>query len=149
MVKLYWLYRDHPELKNRIEVPVCEEHYLQLVTRWMENRGHHCGFPNWEEWGNERAERWIKECRYEDPRFGDESRPCWGDYAQDRIPVFEQQTIEGHAVRATLMATGLSTLALVNHQPVMMKNSVLTTTCRLTRIWKPVRPLVPLSSASV
>ncbi len=117
MVKLYWLYRDHPELKNRIEVPVCEEHYLQLVTRWMENRGHHCGFPNWEEWGNERAERWIKECRYEDPRFGDESRPCWGDYAQDRIPVFEQQTIEGHAVRATLMATGLSTLALVNHQP--------------------------------
>ncbi|MBO7108137.1 MAG: glycoside hydrolase family 127 protein, partial [Verrucomicrobia bacterium] len=117
MVKLYWLYRDHPELKNQLEVPVCEDHYLQLVTRWMENRGHHCGFPNWEEWGNERAERWIKECRYEDPRFGDESRPCWGDYAQDRIPVFEQQTIEGHAVRATLMATGLSTLALVNHQP--------------------------------
>ena len=117
MVKLYWLYRDHPELKNQLEVPVCEDHYLQLVTRWMENRGHHCGFPNWEEWGNERAEKWIKECRYEDPRFGDESRPCWGDYAQDRIPVFEQQTIEGHAVRATLMATGLSTLALVNHQP--------------------------------
>ena len=117
MVKLYWLYLNHPELKNQIEVPVDENHYLQLVTRWIENRGHHCGFPNWEEWGNERAEKWIKECRYEDPRFGDESRPCWGDYAQDRIPVFEQQTIEGHAVRATLMATGLSTLALVNHQP--------------------------------
>ncbi|MBR5691819.1 MAG: glycoside hydrolase family 127 protein [Verrucomicrobia bacterium] len=117
MVKLYWLYLNHPELKNQIEVPVDENHYLQLVTHWIENRGHHCGFPNWEEWGNERAEKWIKECRYEDPRFGDESRPCWGNYAQDRIPVFEQQTIEGHAVRATLMATGLSTLALVNHQP--------------------------------
>lgn len=40
-----------------------------------------------------------------------------GDYAQDSIPLFEQKTIEGHAVRATLFATGATATALENHSP--------------------------------
>ena len=37
--------------------------------------------------------------------------------AQDSIPFFEQKTIEGHAVRATLFATGATSAALENRSP--------------------------------
>lgn len=117
MVELYWLYRDNPGLKKQVGVPVNEQSYWDLVTFWIENRGHHCGYPLWLTWGNGEAEKWIKENKYTDPKFGEHSRPTWGDYAQDSIPVFEQQTIEGHAVRATLLATGIATAALENHSP--------------------------------
>lgn len=117
VVKLYQLFRDEPELKQRISQPVDEQQYLDLVTFWIENRGHHCGYPHWLEWGNPEAEKWIKEAHYNSPEYGAHSRPTWGDYAQDSIPVFDQQTIEGHAVRATLLATGIATMALENHDP--------------------------------
>lgn len=117
LIKLYWLYKQHPEVKSEVEVPVNENDYWQLVTFWIENRGHHCGYPLWKSWGNPKAEQWIKENKYADPQYGTHSRPSWGDYAQDSLPVFEQQTIEGHAVRATLLATGIATAALENHSP--------------------------------
>ncbi|MDR2774575.1 MAG: glycoside hydrolase family 127 protein, partial [Tannerella sp.] len=60
---------------------------------------------------------WIREQKYKDPAFGDWTRPSWGDYAQDSISVFEQKTIEGHAVRATLLATGITAVALENNSP--------------------------------
>lgn len=55
--------------------------------------------------------------KYEAPEFGNHTRPSWGDYAQDSIPLFEQKTIEGHAVRATLFATGATAAALENRSP--------------------------------
>lgn len=112
---LYWLYKKHPELKAAVGVSVNEDDYWKLLTFWIENRGHHCGFPLWMSWGNEKAERWIRENHYAEAQYGTHSRPSWGDYAQDSIPVFDQQTIEGHAVRATLLATGIATAALENH----------------------------------
>lgn len=127
MVKLYWLFRDEPALKDSIGVPVNERDYLDLVTFWIENRGHHCGFPHWLSWGNERSERWIKDACYADSTYGPHSRPTWGDYAQDSIPVFDQQTIEGHAVRATLLGTGIATMALENHDPRYISTA--------TRLW--------------
>ncbi len=117
MVKLYWLFKENPKLKKQLSVPVDEEEYWRLVTFWIENRGHHCGYPHWFTWGNEKSERWIKDCVYTDPKYGNHSRPSWGTYAQDSLPVFEQQSIEGHAVRATLLATGIATAALENHSP--------------------------------
>jgi DUF1680 family protein len=41
-------------------------------------------------------------------------QPSYGPYNQDHQPVFEQQTIEGHAVRAALLAAGVSALAGIN-----------------------------------
>lgn len=115
LVKLYWLYKQQPELKAKVGVPVNENDYWKLVTFWIENRGHHCGYPLWMEWGSGKAEQWIKDNKYADAQYGKHSRPSWGDYAQDSLPVFDQQTIEGHAVRATLLATGIATAALENH----------------------------------
>lgn len=117
LIKLYLLYRNQPQLKKQIPLPINEKAYWELVIFWLENRGHHCGFPIWEEWDQGKSEKWIRDNTYADPKFGNHSRPSWGDYAQDRIPLLEQQTIEGHAVRATLLATGLTTAALENNSP--------------------------------
>ena len=117
MVKLYWLFKADPDLKKKISVPVNEDHYYELAKFWIEERGHHVGYPKWGEWGNDSSEKWIREMKYEDPKFGDHRRPAWGDYAQDSIPVFSQKTIEGHAVRATLLATGITTAAIENLDP--------------------------------
>lgn len=114
LVKLYRLFKDEPQLKERMSAEIDEQQYLDLVTFWIENRGHHCGFPHWLSWGNDRSEQWIREAAYNADSFGEHSRPSWGDYAQDSIPVFDQTTIEGHAVRATLLATGIAAVALEN-----------------------------------
>lgn len=78
LVNLYLLFRDYPQLKNQITVPVSEENYLKLAEFWIENRGNHEG-------------RSLN----------------WGSYAQDDVPVFEQQEMEGHAVRDCLLCTGI------------------------------------------
>lgn len=113
-LKLYRLFKDHPDVKKKLSVPVDENSYYQLVQWWIENRGNHCGLPDWENWGYKKSERWIKDAKYQDPEFGDHSRPSWGSYSQDKIPVFQQKTMEGHAVRATLLATGIAATALEN-----------------------------------
>lgn len=117
MIKLYWLFGRNPELKQLINIPVNEQAYWELVTFWIENRGNHSGSPLWLAWGNEESEQWIREEKYKAAEFGANARPTWGDYAQDSISVFEQKTIEGHAVRATLLATGIATAALENQSP--------------------------------
>jgi DUF1680 family protein len=114
-MKLYWLFKNEPDLKEKIDSPVKEKQYYELVKFWIENRGHHVGLPLWNTWGNEAAEQWIREVTYDDPKYGEHRRPTWGAYAQDSIPVFEQKNIEGHAVRATLLATGIATAALENN----------------------------------
>lgn len=125
MVKLYWLYRDHPTLKNSIGMPVHEKAYYDLAKFWIENRGNNCGYPHWQELGNPKAEQWIKEQRYKE--FGAAARPSWGDYAQDSISIFKQQTIEGHAVRATLLATGITAIAQESHDTAYISTA--------TRLW--------------
>lgn len=117
VMALYWLYKNEPELKDKLSIPVRESDYYDLVTFWIENRGHHCGYPLWGTWGYRKSEKWIKDACYHQTEFGPHSRPCWGEYSQDSIPVLEQKTIEGHAVRATLMATGLAAAALENQSP--------------------------------
>ena len=116
LIKLYRLYSDNPELKEKINVPVNEADYLALAEFWIESRGDNCGLPLWGTWGNEAAEKWIKENKYADPKYGSHSRPSFGDYAQDSISVFKQQTIEGHAVRATLLMTGVTAAAIENQE---------------------------------
>jgi DUF1680 family protein len=84
LVKLYLLFREQPELKSQMPVPVDERLYLKLAEFWIENRGNHNG------------------------------RKSYGPYGQDHKPVLEQETIEGHAVRATLLCAGLVAAANVN-----------------------------------
>lgn len=121
LVKLYWLYNDNPQLKKKISVPVNELAYYNLAKFWIENRGKNVGLPLWQSWGNDKSEQWIKQQKYKDGRENSTTRPSWGDYAQDSIPVFDQRTIEGHAVRATLLATGVTAVALENRDPVYIQ----------------------------
>jgi DUF1680 family protein len=83
-VKLYRLFREQPDLKARMPLPVQEERFLKLAEFWIENRGNHQG------------------------------RRDYGSYDQDHRPVLQQETIEGHAVRATLLCAGLVAAGSVN-----------------------------------
>lgn len=113
LVKLYKLYRDRPGLRAQTGAQSAAGDYLRLAEFWIGNRGVHCGYPLWGTWGNDSAERWIHEELYTG-EFGPEARPAWGDYAQDSIRVFDQPAIVGHAVRATLLATGIAAAAYEN-----------------------------------
>jgi DUF1680 family protein len=84
LVKLYLLFREQPNLKTQMPVPVEEKRYLELVEFWLGNHGNH------------------------------EGRRDFGPYGQDHKSVFEMETIEGHAVRATLLCTGLVAAYSVN-----------------------------------
>ena len=84
LLKLYLLFREKPDLKTQMPVPVEEGRYLELAEFWIENRGNHAG------------------------------RKSFGPYGQDHKPVLQQETTEGHAVRATLLYTGLAAAASVN-----------------------------------
>ena len=82
---LYLFFREHPELKRDMPVAVDESRYLALAEYWVEARGH--------------------------PR---KDQASYGAYNQDHKPVFEQTTIEGHAVRAALLCAGVTALAGIN-----------------------------------
>jgi len=86
-VRLYQLFRDHPELKRDLGVLVDERGFLDLARFWIDARGHH------------------------------EGRQNFGDYGQDHLPVLQQATIEGHAVRATLLAAGVAAFGVAGAQP--------------------------------
>ncbi|MXV52634.1 glycoside hydrolase family 127 protein [Pedobacter sp. HMF7647] len=93
VIKLYWLFKDNPSLKTKMTVPVNEQAYLDLAKFWIEYRGNH------------------------GDKDGNHKRESFGAYDQDDKSVFEQKTIEGHAVRATLLATGITTAALESKDP--------------------------------
>lgn len=123
MLKLYWLFKQQPDLKTKLNVPVHEKAYHELAQFWIENRGVNVGYPLWLAWGSEKSEKWIKEQQYKVNNPTAQTRPSWGDYAQDSISVFKQTTIEGHAVRATLLATGITAMALENHAPAYVSTA--------------------------
>ncbi len=106
IAKLYLLFRDHPELKKDMPFAVDENRYLKLAEFWIEMRGHNVGKPDWKDFGASLA--YIRQHDFSP------NRASFGAYAQDHMPVLEQPTIEGHAVRAALMCTGLSVLAAIN-----------------------------------
>ena len=88
LLKLYILYRDHPDLKAEIEgyspdypLSIDENEYADLVKFWIENRGN-----------------------YEN-RVGNTS---YGVYAQDHALYYDQTKAAGHAVRANLFYTGMA-----------------------------------------
>ncbi|MEN6306748.1 MAG: beta-L-arabinofuranosidase domain-containing protein [Anaerohalosphaeraceae bacterium] len=110
LVKLYVLFHENPALKGKLSVAVNERRYLDLAEFWLENRGNHCGKPTEQQWNEDEpgCQSWIRSQQYGD------SRPSWGPYAQDHKSIFQQETLEGHAVRATLMCTGLTAAARVN-----------------------------------
>jgi DUF1680 family protein len=85
-VKLYKLFKDHPEAKLKLNLKVDEERYLELTKFWIDNRGKH-------------------EFRKSYPRN-------MGEYSQDHRPLIEQDEAMGHAVRATLLYNGLVAVAM-------------------------------------
>jgi DUF1680 family protein len=107
LVKLYVLFRDEPDLKRKVPAPVNGQNYLRLAEFWIENRGHNIGKPDWEK-DHHAAELFVRNQEYGN------GRPSWGAYAQDDKPVFEQETLHGHAVRATLLCAGIAAAAPIN-----------------------------------
>jgi DUF1680 family protein len=79
LINLYRLFQQQPELTAQMPVTVNETYYLDLAEFWIDNRGNHQG------------------------RTLD-----WGSYAQDDLPVDQQQEMEGHAVRDCLLCSGLT-----------------------------------------
>lgn len=122
MVGLYRLFQEHPDLSSRYPEAGDGKKFLELAEFWIENRGNHCGYPDWEHWDYRDSENYVRECRY------GESRPCWGEYAQDKVPVFRQETIAGHAVRAVLLFTGVASCAYENDRSDYIETAV--------RIWE-------------
>lgn len=108
LVKLYRLFREQPELKLNLPLPIDEQRYLELAEFWIESRGNHVGQPRWGVESDAKCEEYVRSQAYGD------GRPSWGSYAQDHQPVLEQETIEGHAVRAALLCTGLIAAAAAN-----------------------------------
>jgi DUF1680 family protein len=86
-VRLYELFRERPGLERDLGVRVDARGYLDLARFWIDARGHHTGRRN------------------------------FGAYGQDHVPVFQQATIEGHAVRATLLAAGVAAFGVAGEQP--------------------------------
>ena len=86
-VDMYELFQEKPELKSKISSPVDEVKYLHLAEFWIDARGHH------------------------------EGRTSFGVYDQDEIPVLQQETIEGHAVRAVLLCGGLLAVGRASDKP--------------------------------
>ncbi len=101
LVKLYLLFNEHPGLKAQMGFPVDEERYLKLAEFWIESRNNH---PQ--------------------QHFG----TLTGSYAQDHMPVLQQQTIEGHAVRATLLCAGIVAAGQVNGRADYLATA--------TRLWE-------------
>jgi len=82
---LYLFFQANPSLKRDMPVAVNEQRYLELAQYWVEARGH-----------------------------SRKNQKSYGSYNQDHKPVFEQQTVEGHAVRAALLCSGVTELAGIN-----------------------------------
>lgn len=111
VVLLARIFRMYPSLADALPVKPRPDDYIALVEYWMRSRGRNCGRP---EWGNDfdAAAKWISVHADEVYSADDpQRRPSWGDYAMDRIPLSEYNSIEGHAVRATLLGCGLAALA--------------------------------------
>lgn len=113
LVKLYKLYRDRPGLRAQTGAQSAAGDYLRLAEFCRQPRralrlsavGH----------VGQRQRGAVDPARSSTPgEFGPEARPAWGDYAQDSIRVFDQPAIVGHAVRATLLATGIAAAAYEN-----------------------------------
>lgn len=81
LLKLYRLLRDEPALAAQLPMHAAPDAYLELVRFWIDSRGNHAG------------------------------RTSFTEYAQDHKPLVEQDAAVGHAVRATLLYTGLAALA--------------------------------------
>jgi DUF1680 family protein len=81
-LKLYCLFAEYPDIKDRIPFPVYEEEYLALVKFWLDMRGCHDNRKSY-------------------PRY-------MGEYAQDHMPLADQSEAVGHCVRAALLYTGLA-----------------------------------------
>jgi DUF1680 family protein len=81
LLKLYRLLRDTPGLAAKLGFSADPAQFLALVRFWLENRGNHSG------------------------------RVSFAEYAQDHCCLFDQPEAVGHAVRGTLLYTGLAAMA--------------------------------------
>lgn len=91
--KLYLLFKTQPALANKISAPVTPDSYLHIAKYWIEHRGVPADAD------------------------GSRKRQIYGSYNQDDQSVFTQQTIEGHAVRATLLGTAIAAIGAYDNDP--------------------------------
>lgn len=82
LIKLYQLFREQPDLASQLTPDTNPVQYLELARYWIDNRGNHQG------------------------------RTSYTEYAQDHCCTVDQPEAVGHAVRATLLYTGLTAMGM-------------------------------------
>jgi len=115
LVELVRLVREDPATGRIPGAAARPDDYLALVDFWFRNHGNHCGAPDWEKCKmgqNAVGEACGQVKGMTQTPHGPEWRPCWGDYQMDRVPLDRYRSIEGHAVRATLLCSGLAAYAV-------------------------------------
>ncbi|MBQ3341177.1 MAG: glycoside hydrolase family 127 protein [Kiritimatiellae bacterium] len=109
MVELARLTREDPRAAAAGGVRARPDDYLSLVRFWFESHGNNCGVPDWERLGVGGGCAEVR--RMTSVAHTPDWRPSWGDYQMDRRPLGGYESIEGHAVRATLLCSGLAAFA--------------------------------------
>ncbi|NBD25652.1 glycoside hydrolase family 127 protein [Paenibacillus glycinis] len=94
VLKLHQLAVDEPGLADTLNLPFAASDYLALAAFWIHNRGNHEGRASHD-----------------------------GEYAQDHKPVLEQDEAVGHAVRATLLYAGLTSLHLATGEAAYLETA--------------------------
>ncbi len=69
IIKLYWLFKEQPELKKQLSVSVNEDAYRKLATFWMKKQRASCGYPLWLTWGKGKSENGIRDAQYNAPEL--------------------------------------------------------------------------------
>jgi hypothetical protein len=89
-----------------------QERYLDLAVHFVDERGTRPSRFAWElDHVDEIAGQGDVEQVYQD-HFTDDAGEYDGSYAQDHAPVRDQETVEGHAVRATYLYAAMTDLAM-------------------------------------
>lgn len=109
LVELAALVRSDPKAAAAGGAKARPDDYLALVGYWYSNHGNNCGEPDWEKLGIRGGMDYVS--HVSGLPHPPEWRPCWGDYQMDKKPLDDYASIEGHAVRATLMCAGLAAYA--------------------------------------
>lgn len=101
LVKLYYLFEDdemlYSQMKEAYNLEIDHNQFLDLATFWMNNRGVHHNRTSYP--------------------------PYMGEYAQDHCKVEDQCEAVGHAVRASLMYTGLTSVGMAQNNEKFLKAS--------------------------
>ncbi|KAI0015146.1 hypothetical protein F4780DRAFT_784444 [Xylariomycetidae sp. FL0641] len=127
-------YPGHPEIELallRLYTATGSEDAYELARYFIEERGNPTGQAGM------RYYEWEREQRGDDPWKRPDSYPKHGEYwySQAHAPILEQKTIEGHAVRAMYLLTGVADLLCLDHMGLKSYKAKAAYSDAIARLW--------------